>query len=104
MEAENQSKLGHSLHLHKKFEEIAGIYENQNISFIKNKTNNIILDTEELLLTSRKYTVGLFQDDRPWNPENEITNISGPSILKSEIRRPTTLMNDNWDPGHDQMY
>jgi len=82
-------QTGDRFHLHKRVKEIAGIYNNPKIRFIKDVNNQIILDTKKLLITWREYL--LFHDDKPGNPENDITTLSGPSILKSEIKHAITV-------------
>lgn len=104
LEAENLDRLGDNFHLHKKVKEIAGLYNNRPPSFIKNEHNEIVTETEELLQIWRKYAINLFNDDRPESSTTEISNLSGPSILKSEIIYAIKLMKNNKTPGPDDMY
>ncbi|XP_070167773.1 rRNA methyltransferase 2, mitochondrial-like [Polyergus mexicanus] len=90
--------------LHKKLKEAAGLYKGGRASVIVDQNNQVVLDSKEKNKVWERYIEDLFHDDRPVKEkENEIADLTGPSITKEEIEKAIQGSKFNKAAGPDEI-
>lgn len=91
--------------MHKKIKEMTNKRKYNNLTTgIYDYNGNLISEPTEILKVWKKYVEVLFDSDRPNDPPIQPTEMTGPSILKSEVEKAIMSLKNNKAPGPDNIH